>query len=113
MKVQISTVEFSAIEIEEVADDCNLGNTERRYSRTATLDGEVVHEDYGCTNKDRMISFTFNNPSHNLKLNLEALVKSNQKVHVACHKELFECYPIRVTTNPSKVTFFLAVDDVF
>ncbi len=85
MNVFITSLTFDLTghaEINTLADDTD-GETTRRVSRVATLDGGVVITDRGHAAGDKTLEYRWRTVSHAHNADVENLVKNYARLHVA------------------------------
>lgn len=96
MKAHISTLTFDpdgAVTIELDPDQTRLGESRRRMNRIATLDGSAVVNDFGYSDADRTIRLQWVPVSKDYEANIERLVQTNARLHVATAEGFFLAAP--------------------
>ena len=94
MKVFLSATEFDLdgfVEIEPLPDS-EYGPYARRSTRTPTLDGGVVSQDYGFSHGDRVMSIKFES-TQALDATLKHLVEQYSLVQVSADGGVFTAMP--------------------
>lgn len=86
-----------------------LGNIERRLSRTATLDGGAVFNDFGFSDADRTLDIEIDRPSKALVQNLSRMVQAYGQLIVSCSEGCFLGAPGPFTPGEeiTQLTFYV------
>ena len=84
------------------------GDTRRRVSRTATLDGGVAVNDGGFAEGDRVIVLRWR-PTRRLHDDVERLMQLYQRLHVATRSGVYLAAPEVYSPGPDQATLRLLV----
>lgn len=92
------------------AEPC-LSQTNRRVSRTATLDCDVSIYDGGQCDGDRDITIEVTDPSEDDVAFCEYIVRYYGQVHVSCSDGVFLAVPYSFKRTDEKMTFTLYIKE--
>lgn len=105
MQAHLSTLTFDpdgAVTI-NLAPEARMGESRRRVNRIPTLDGSAVVNDFGYSDADRTIRLQWVPVSNDYEANIERMVQTNARLHIATADGFFlaapESYEPRTTQS--------------
>lgn len=112
MRIHIASVQFDplgSIELDVLADRSDFGETKRRMSRVATLDGGAVFNDFGFTHADKTIKLVWVIESLDQVSSIQRLVRLYPFLRVTTPDGVFMCAPESFTSTQEQGTLTLLV----
>ena len=86
----------------EPSDRSELGETRRRVSRVATLDGGVAVNDFGVSAGDRKVTLNWKPTSIAVEAKINALVETHTQVSVSMAGGVYLAAPEYYRSSPSE-----------
>lgn len=111
MRVHLTTLAFDiegAVTL-DVLPTSEMGDTARRMSRVATLDGGAVVNDFGHTAADRTITLRWRPQSRALEASVVRLVQLYGRLNVATRDGLFRVAPETYRNTATESSLILLV----
>jgi len=112
MIISITSITFDplgSIDLDVLADQSDLGQTRRRMTRVATLDGGVVFNDFGHAYGDRTMTLVFDIESQAQETSIERLVRLYSTLRVSVPDGVFLCAPESYASTQTQGTLVLLV----
>lgn len=94
----------SPLVLRETTGDSTLFDTERRLTRTATLDGGVALDDVGYSDGDRTLDLSIIGPPESTRDALQALMEADGVQRIATSDGVFEGGLERLTVKNGALT---------
>lgn len=114
MNISIASVDYDlaghiTIDVSPITTD---GDTARRVSRVATLDGDVAIIDRGYAEGDRTLEYTWRPTSKTEIDTIDRLFKQYSLLNVSTHNAVYLAAPNRFTPGAEEATMTLYVKSV-
>lgn len=111
MHVSISPLTFDPLGVVRLRllPDSSMGQSRRRVNRIATLDGAAVVNDFGYSDADRTIRLQWVPVSKEQEANVQRLVQTNARLHVATSDGFFLVAPESYEPKVNESTLVLLV----
>lgn len=112
MKISITTTTFDplgSVDLDVLDDQSDFGQTRRRMTRVATLDGGVVFNDFGHAYGDRTMTLVFDIESQAQETAVERLVRLYSTLRVSVPDGVFLCAPESYASTQTQGTLVLLV----
>lgn len=112
MLVTITTTTFDplgAVELEILSDQSDFGETARRVTRIATLDGGAVFNDFGHAYGDRTIRLVWSITSDAQESAVERLVRLYSLLNVSLPDGVYQAAPQSYASTQTQGTLTLLV----